>query len=972
MLQPNQIAPNLILFNTLRKPNNTLIKSQYHDLIISCLLILLPLVYSAQTTFTYSGSGDWTNQANWSPSYPGTNIGTDNTLIITNQTININLNSLTLNGEVIMNGSGSLSINSGSEVFLRGKLFINGTGGLSNNGTLEIIDNNPTFFSPEIVVSVYGFVNNFNTMDFEGTINGSVENFGNFSFTDAVTIGTSGTLTNREVATALIRNSSSEPITNNGTIDNRFRATMQGVTSLINNGVFSNSGTYRNETNSINESTGRIDNFGVFTLSSGRLTNRGTFNNASNARYEAESNLNSTLNEGVFTNNDNAIVTGPTNYQILNSNTATLVNTTLGQLNVNVTIVDAALFNNFGTFANRVTWLDTSIFNNYGTFTGTVESFTNTNHTIAGNTSHVGDFTNTGIIAPRSSPTNPIGTYTLTGALTQNGTIVLELRNATTFDRLVTNTTLNSNGSYTISLIDDYIPEIGDAFEVLSFNSSTGNFDNFNLPELPTGRIWDVQVTTNAVTLEVICGISNLTCPEPVTVNTDADSCFATNVALGDLPGELCDGFTVSNNAPSTYPVGNTEVIWTVNTPNGNFTCTQTVTVVDANTPIFACSADIETNIEANDCQALVSVPPPSITAACEVINIDCGELVSFNTFTNRNLLDNTFTTIRNVVMVEEGFTMNVIVNGPFFDSSQRLIIDGPDGNIIFNRSRIRPECTDVAFPVFISAALWNGWISTFGTDLSFRVRRNTSVPIDTPNCGNYFQLCIPRIEPVEATITNDFNNTNNATGTYPLGQTIVNWTATLPGGDALICAQSITVTDDTAPVFDIATLPESNTIRIANENTRNYSLEDFSAAARATDNCTQTTEIIQNPTAGTALSVGNHEVTLSVADQAGNPTQYVFTITVEATLSTVPANNTLQDLTVYPNPVINTLNIVNLKNNTLSSVKVYSITGALVYHTLLDTNKNLTLNLESLKAAVYFVTVESDKGRYIKQIIKK
>jgi hypothetical protein len=50
-------------------------------------------------------------------------------------------------------------------------------------------------------------------------------------------------------------------------------------------------------------------------------------------------------------------------------------------------------------------------------------------------------------------------------------------------------------------------------------------------------------------------------------------------------------------------------------------------------------------------------------------------------------------------------------------------------------------------------------------------------------------------------TLTNNFNNTDNASGTYPIGTTTVVWNATDGDGQTATCSQSVSVTDNVAPV---------------------------------------------------------------------------------------------------------------------------------------------------------------------------
>ncbi|MDQ6527943.1 gliding motility-associated C-terminal domain-containing protein [Flavobacterium sp. LHD-85] len=75
----------------------------------------------------------------------------------------------------------------------------------------------------------------------------------------------------------------------------------------------------------------------------------------------------------------------------------------------------------------------------------------------------------------------------------------------------------------------------------------------------------------------------SITCPLAVSVSADANSCTATGVALGSpVVSDNCSGtITVTNDAPSSFPVGNTTVTWTATDAGGNTeTCTQIVKVI--------------------------------------------------------------------------------------------------------------------------------------------------------------------------------------------------------------------------------------------------------------------------------------------------------------------------------------------------------------------------------------------------------
>lgn len=86
----------------------------------------------------------------------------------------------------------------------------------------------------------------------------------------------------------------------------------------------------------------------------------------------------------------------------------------------------------------------------------------------------------------------------------------------------------------------------------------------------------------------------SITAPSAVTVNVSAGGSPATGVSLGNpVASDNCSLATVTNNAPVSYPAGNTIVTWTATDVNGNTaTANQTVTVKEPATAI---------NFERND-----------------------------------------------------------------------------------------------------------------------------------------------------------------------------------------------------------------------------------------------------------------------------------------------------------------------------------------------------------------------------------
>lgn len=81
--------------------------------------------------------------------------------------------------------------------------------------------------------------------------------------------------------------------------------------------------------------------------------------------------------------------------------------------------------------------------------------------------------------------------------------------------------------------------------------------------------------------------------PAAIQVTNDAGQCAAV-ISIGNaVTGDNCGVLSVGNNAPSVFPVGITNVTWTVTDIHGNVsTAIQTVTVADTEKPVIACAAN--------------------------------------------------------------------------------------------------------------------------------------------------------------------------------------------------------------------------------------------------------------------------------------------------------------------------------------------------------------------------------------------
>ncbi|MEH6538409.1 MAG: LamG-like jellyroll fold domain-containing protein, partial [Psychroserpens sp.] len=125
--------------------------------------------------------------------------------------------------------------------------------------------------------------------------------------------------------------------------------------------------------------------------------------------------------------------------------------------------------------------------------------------------------------------------------------------------------------------------------------------------------------------------------------------------------------------------------------------------------------------------------------------------------------------------------------------------------------------------------------------------------------------------------LTNNYTNTDDASGVYPVGTTTVTWTATDAAGNTATCDQIVTVTDNELPVISCPSDITSVLATSASGSVVNYT------APVGTDNCpSATTALITTGFAsGATFPIGVTTVTYQVTDAANNTAQCSFTVTV-------------------------------------------------------------------------------------------
>ncbi len=482
-------------------------QANFKKIFITIIIICTFLTIASSTTYTFTGSGNWSNPARWSPSIPP-NIQMPNDSIIIDGSCNFNYPSFinSANSSLIININCQLTlfqsplVNNGT-LDIYGTLIIYNNKSLENNGTIHnnrflnvyqyaTLVNNGTLTNNDVIdIFQYGsvtlnntFINNgslsidqnailINNTNFTNNANATINNYGNFSNNDTITSNSlllnGGTLTNNVGAT----------IYNNGNLNN------------YQNSIFINNGTFYNETPFTNY--GSLDNYGVFDNYSSVLnkpfysqiinhfgatfSNHGTLTNDYNRPWTNDGTLinsGSITISGILTNNGTLTSSG----SLIIMSFATF--TTDGTLTNTGTITNNWRLTNNGTLTSSHTLINNKTFTNNGSITNSSIMINNSNGALTNTSTHIinnnqgGTFTNSGTINNNGTLNNNFGselsnnsgaTLTQNGVLnnqstlTNNGTISNYIYITNDGILTINGMFINQNGASLINNVDGYI-----------------------------------------------------------------------------------------------------------------------------------------------------------------------------------------------------------------------------------------------------------------------------------------------------------------------------------------------------------------------------------------------------------------------------------------------------------------------------------------------------------------------------------
>jgi hypothetical protein len=358
----------------------------------------------------------------------------------------------------------------------------------------------------------------------------------------------------------------------------------------------------------------------------------------------------------------------------------------------------------------------------------------------------------------------------------------------------------------------------------------------------------------------------------------------------------------------SFFPVGETEITFTATDAAGNQSvCTTSITVVDNKPPAITCPADIAAMVDAGTCCAAVSVPSPTGSDNCSSITFSNDYNGTADAsgmyFTGETIVTWTVTdgaghtaTCNQSVTVEDneppvlGYTdVACVAEYETCITEQEALIAELEAEL----EEFIANCN--GDPVCLKQAQ----IQALSIDEEARKRlfqcliilRNCEVvpaennllpdivvEVEAGSCEVYLDPGPIVMENcTEFTLTNDYNAIGSGEGSYPVGTTIVTWTATDQYGNTSTASRSITVLDLIAP----DAICQNITVQLDAGGTATVSSEEIDNGSN--DNCTEVDlAIISGQTTFDCGDVDNSfELELEATDAYGNKATCLATVTV-------------------------------------------------------------------------------------------
>ena len=321
-----------------------------------------------------------------------------------------------------------------------------------------------------------------------------------------------------------------------------------------------------------------------------------------------------------------------------------------------------------------------------------------------------------------------------------------------------------------------------------------------------------------------------IVCPANKTAINNEGLCSAAVPYSTPIFSNNCSGSSLTQTAGlpsgSPFPVGQTTNVFKVTAANGQTsTCFFRVTVFDFEAPVITCDGDTYVNNDEGSCGAYVALNTPSLSDNCA---IDESSLV------NNAPGDGVYQLGENYV------TWTVTdVNGNTNECTQLIYVTDAEAPFV--------QCTTEETTAVADPGECFGTVQVTGPDYS-------------DNCYNAY-------------IYNDYNFAEDASGIYAVGTTVITWYVSDDAGNESTCSQTVTVTDDQAPVIECPEAVTANT-----DEGQSYATLTLTDPVTS-DNCEVASLTNDHPS--DHYDIGLNHVVWTVTDIHGNTASCTQTVIV-------------------------------------------------------------------------------------------
>ncbi|MGH9877833.1 MAG: beta strand repeat-containing protein, partial [Nitrososphaerales archaeon] len=448
---------------------------------------------------------------------------------------------------------------------------------------------------------------------------------------------------------------------------------------------------------------------------------------------------------------------------------------------------------------------------------------------------------------------------------------------------------------------------------------------------------WTARDTSgNVVNASQTVTINDTTKPTitaPTDIAVEAASASGNTVSIGDaVAADIIGIQSITNDAPATFPLGETTVTWTaVDTHGNSATTTQKITVVDTTAPSIIAPADITSEaldplgniLSVGNATAEDTVGVTLITNDAPAV-FPLGETIV--SWTATDAAGNFATTTQKISVVDTTPPTIVApdpVGAEATSATENVVNLGQATAADFVGISSITSDAPAVFPVGETVVTWTATDTANHTATTTQIVtiKDTTSPIltapkaitaeatgESENIVNIGQTTASDLVGI-ASITSD------APAVFPIGLTTISWTATDTSGNSVTATQTVTIVDTTTPTIlapaDVsveASDPTSNIVAIGTATT-----SDAVGVVSVTSD------------APSVFTFGQTIVTWIATDAAGNNATYTQTITVVDTTApkvfapadvtanaTDPTNNTISIGTASATDIIGVASITS------------------------------------------------------------